>query len=112
MPIVLYKFLPFLIKTSAGPIIRHTKRVHFRNASLRDHHFLRTKSITLGNNHHRFERWVEHKYLRIHSEYTNKPLNDELAIEKGIETFYELFVYGFVAVVSICEFVLNYLEDK
>ncbi len=39
---------------------------------------------------------INRKFLKIQSEFAFKPLNDELAMEKGIEFFYEIIFYTLV----------------
>lgn len=43
----------------------------------------------------------------MHSNYTYKPLNDELAVEKGIEIFYEIMIYAILIGFSVWEMVIG-----
>ena len=38
----------------------------------------------LGNKYHHFETFVNKRYLKVANEFAYKPLNDNLALEKGI----------------------------
>lgn len=43
----------------------------------------------------------------MQSAYTFKPLNDELALEKGIEIFYEIMIYAILIGFSVFEMVVG-----
>ena len=55
----------------------------------------RRRFIWLGNKYNRLETIINRKFLKIETpdELFVKPLSDDVALEKGIEFFYELLVY-------------------
>jgi hypothetical protein len=73
---------------------------------------LRTMFIRFGNFYHRIEAQINRKFLKIQSEFAFKPLNDELAMEKGIEFFYELIFYVIVIGLPLYEMNRQANENK
>ena len=57
----------------------------------RSHEFIRRFFIFLGNYYHIFETKINRKFLNLSTDFAFKikPLNDEAAITKGVEFFYE-----------------------
>ena len=90
-----YKLLSLLIRVFSRPLINYTKKIHLNNNS-GEQEILRTIFIRCGNFYHRWETKINKKFLKIESNFANKPLNDELALEKGIEFSYELIFYAIV----------------
>ena len=52
--------------------------------------------VRLGNSFHRFETKVNRKFLKLETndDFFVKPLNEDLAVEKGVEFFYEIVIYA------------------
>jgi hypothetical protein len=57
---------------------------------------VRRMFIFLGNLYHKYDSAINRRFLRIGSNFAHKPLSDELALEKGIEFFYEILFYCIV----------------
>jgi optic atrophy 3 protein len=64
---------------------------------------IRQMFISLGNFYHNFDSTINRKFLKISSQFAYKPLSDELAIEKGIEFFYEILFYLIVVGLPVYE---------
>jgi hypothetical protein len=48
----------------------------------------------MGNFYNRIDTKINRKFLKLTNEdFFVKPLNNELAIEKGVEFFYEMIIY-------------------
>jgi len=50
---------------------------------------------------------INRRFLKMASNYTYKPLNDELALEKGIENFYEIMIYVILIGFSVWEMAVS-----
>lgn len=59
--------------------------------------------MDLGNWHEKMDKLISQKALGIKSDYAFKPLHSELAIERGINFFYELLFYVAILVISLFE---------
>ena len=92
-----YKILSLVVRVFAKPIISKTKDYHlgFRSD---DHTMMKKFFIICGNSYHRFETKINKDSLKIleEGELYIKPLNPTQAIEKGIDIFYELLLYGII----------------
>jgi hypothetical protein len=64
---------------------------------------IRTFFIRLGNFYHRFDSAINRRFLKINSQFAFKPLSDEIALEKGIEFFYEMLFYCIVIGLPVYE---------
>ena len=53
---------------------------------------------------------INRRFLKMTSNYTSKPLNNELALEKGIEIFYEIMIYAILIGFSVFEMVVSTKE--
>ena len=89
--IPLFKVFSLLLRVFSKPLLNHTKKVHSSKEA--QSLYLRIIFIKLGNFYHRFDSHINRKFLKINSQFAFKPLNDELALEKGIEFFYEIMFY-------------------
>ena len=84
------------------------------NSKGHSHEWIRRFFIFLGNKYHIFDTKLNRKFLNVSSDfaYKIKPLNDEDAITKGVEFFYEFILYGILIVVPLYEMNRGQLEAK
>lgn len=83
MVLPLYKVLSLGVKVFSKPLIAYTKEMHISKNSA-SHPYLRKGFIYLGNSANRLEGWINRRLLQIPSRSAYKPLNDDLALEKGV----------------------------
>ena len=100
----LFKVFSLLIKIFSKPVVNYTKKFHMSNQH-RSHEYIRRFFIFLGSKYHLFETKINRKFLNVSSEFAFriKPLNDEDAITKGVEFFYEIILYGILILVPLYE---------
>jgi len=100
----LFKVFSLLIKIFSKPVVNYTKKLHINNQH-RSHIYIRRFFIFLGSKYHLFETKINRKFLNISSDFAFriKPLNDEDAIAKGVEFFYEIILYGILILVPLYE---------
>ncbi len=77
-----YKALSLVLRVFSRPLLNYTKRVH--SSGEEQSLIVRSMFIKLGNFYHRFDSTINRHFLKIHSQFAFKPLNNELALEKGI----------------------------
>ena len=80
--IPLFKVFSLLLSVFSKPLLNYTKKVHSSKEA--QSLYVRLFFIRLGNYYHRFDSTINRKILKINSQFAFKPLNDELALEKGI----------------------------
>lgn len=80
MVLPLYKVLSLVIRVFSKPLITYTKQAHLKNDVTGSVPLLRQSFIKLGNYYHRWEMWINKKFMNIETKYAFKPINDELAI--------------------------------
>lgn len=105
MVLPLYKVLSLFIRVFSKPLITYTKQAHLKNDAGSSHPLLRKAFIKLGNSYNKGETWLNRKFMKIETQFAYKPLNDELAIEKGIEFFYEIIFYSLVIGLPLYEMI-------
>ena len=100
----LFKVFSLLIKIFSKPVVNYTKKFHMSNQH-RSHAYIRRFFVFLGNKYHLVETKINRKFLNVSSEFAFriKPLNDEDAITKGVEFFYEIILYGILILVPLYE---------
>ena len=86
--------------------------IHLKNNKIHENSRLRIFFIDLGNRYNQFEVWINRKFMKIETKLAYKPLNDELAVEKGIEFFYELLFYFIVISLPLYELYRGSIEAK
>ena len=92
-----YKIISLVVRVFAKPLISKTKDYHLRFRS-EDHTLMKKFYIVIGNRYHRFETKLNKDSLKIldEGELYIKPLSNTQAIEKGIDIFYEVLLYGII----------------
>ena len=102
--IPLYKLFVVSGRLFAKPIVNLIKKRHKSNAdlskSLQGSFFIR-----MGKLEHRVDLWMNRKILSIRGDddLFVKPLNSEVALEKGVEFFYEVLIYGVILGLTVYE---------
>eukprot|EP01016_Furgasonia_blochmanni_P026484 TRINITY_DN2811_c0_g1_i1.p1 TRINITY_DN2811_c0_g1~~TRINITY_DN2811_c0_g1_i1.p1 ORF type:complete len:242 (-),score=45.97 TRINITY_DN2811_c0_g1_i1:123-848(-) len=104
MVLPLIKVASLFLKVFTKPLVNYTKRYHMGSRGTHDF-FMRKFFIRLGQAFNRYEVRINRRYLKIKNDedFSIKLLNDEVAIQKGVEFFYELVVYGVLVAIPIWE---------
>lgn len=106
------KLFSLVVKVFSKPLINYTRKIH---STRKGEHSggIRSFFLFLGNRYHKFETYVNRKFLNLSSgdEFFVKPLNDEVAIDKGIEFFYELIFYLIIIALPIYEMNKSHTES-
>jgi len=100
----LFKVFSLVVRVFSRPLINYTKRYHIgRKAD--SHDLLRRFFIFVGNYYNRLETKINKKFLKIPNadEIFVKPLSDDVAIEKGVEFFYEIVLYSILISLPLYE---------
>lgn len=92
----LLKVFSLVIRVFSRPVVNYIKSIHksnFKNLTGVSRYL-----VLLGNRQHRMEVWMNRKLmgLKTDSDMFTKPLSPEIALEKGIEFFYEIFFYSII----------------
>lgn len=100
----LFKVVSLIVRVFSRPLISYTKKYHIgrKNDS---HELLRRFFMALGNYYNIMETKINKKFLKINTadEIFIKPLSDDVAVEKGVEFFYEVILYGIMISLPLYE---------
>lgn len=109
----LFKVFSLIIKIFSKPVVNYTKKMHM-NRKNNSHQWLRRFFIFLGNKYHLFETKINRKFLNVSSEFAFriKPLNDDDALTKGVEFFYEIILYSILIIFPLYEMQKGQNEAK
>jgi hypothetical protein len=102
--IPLIKVVSLLFRVFSKPLINYTKMYHATNEIKSNR--VKAFFVMMGNKYHRFENFVNKRYLKMPSSVVLKPLNENIAVEKGIEFFYEIIFYMIILGFPIYELYL------
>ena len=108
--IPLIKVVSLFFRVFSKPLINYTKMYHATNHIKSNR--LRAFFIMLGNKYHRFQNYINKRYLKVASDFAFKPLNDSLALQKGIQFFYEIIFYSIVLGFPIYQLYLASVQSK
>lgn len=99
-----FKIFSLVIRIFTRPMVNYTKKYHLGNTA-NTPLLLRKNFVWLGNYYHRLESWINRKFLKIETPDALfiKPLSDDVALEKGVEFFYEILVYSILLVLPLYE---------
>ncbi len=102
--IPLYKLFMVSARMFAKPVVSLIKRRHKASKELAPG-FVERFFIYIGNREYRMDQWMNRKLIndQLVERVAVKPLNDDLALEKGIEFFYEFLVYFIIISVTVME---------
>ena len=99
-----FKIFSLVIRVFTRPMVNYTKKYHLGNTK-NTPRLLRAYFVALGNYYNRAESWINRKFLKIETPDALfiKPLSDDVALEKGVEFFYEIMVYLILLVLPLYE---------
>lgn len=107
------KVFSLIVRAFSRPLINYTKRYHASNKD-NTFKFIRTFFIRLGNYYNKMETKINKKFLKI--EITDdvfiKPLSDDVAIDKGVEFFYEVIFYSIVLSLPLYEMYIQQVSNE
>lgn len=103
MMLPLFKVFSMIIRVFSRPVVNHIKSIHksnFKNVTGVSRYF-----VILGNKYHRMEVAINKRLMNVKTDTDMfvKPLSPEIALEKGIEFFYEIVIYSLVIGLSVFE---------
>jgi len=98
------KVFSLVVRAFSRPLVNYTKRYHANNKH-NLHRFIRVFFIRLGNYYNRMETKINKKFLKIEiaDDVFIKPLSDDVALDKGVEFFYEIFFYSIILSLPLYE---------
>jgi len=98
------KVFSLVVRAFSRPLVNYTKRYHSNNKH-NVHKLIRIFFIRLGNYYNRIETKINKKFLKIElaDDVFIKPLSDDVALDKGVEFFYEIFFYGIIISLPLLE---------
>src|SRR4051812_1045059 len=109
----LFKVFSLVVRAFSRPLIVYTKRYHASNKH-QFHSTLRVFFIRIGNFYNKMETKINKKFLKI--EITDdvfiKPLSDDVAVDKGVEFFYEVLFYGIVLSLPLYEMWVQQVSNQ
>lgn len=99
----LFKVFSMIIRVFSRPVVNHIKSIHksnFKNVTGVSRYL-----VMLGNKYHRMEVAINKRLMNVKTDTDMfvKPLSPEIALEKGIEFFYEIVIYSLVLGLSVFE---------
>lgn len=99
-----FKVFSLLIRAFSKPLIAYTKKHHSNNKHS-FHRFLRGFFMRLGNTYNIMETKVNKKFLKIEvaEDLFIKPLSEDVAVDKGVEFFYEIIFYSIILCLPLYE---------
>ena len=109
----LFKVFALVTRVFTRPVLMHVKRYHKSSVELADSALARP-FIALGNWQYRASMAINRRLLRVEtdSDMFVMPLNTEIALETGIELFYEIAVYALVLAICIYEMRKHAVEAR
>ena len=111
--IPLYKLFVVTGRLFAKPILTIIKKRH-KSTNQTSTGWFAKFFILLGNREHKIDLWLNRKILSIgdDADMFVKPLNNEVALEKGIEFFYECLVYFIIIALTVYELRRTALDSQ
>lgn len=99
-----FKIFSLVIRIFTRPMVNYTKKLHIGQHKSIPGAF-RTSFIRLGNKYNQLETYINRKFLKIETpdDLFIKPLSEDVALEKGIEFFYEILIYLILILLPLYE---------
>lgn len=101
----LFKVISLAVRVFSRPMFNHLKKYHLgKHKKTTD--WLGAIFIRMGLFYNRMETKINKKFLKIDTKGEDifiKPLSDDVALEKGVEFFYEILVYSILLGLPIYE---------
>eukprot|EP01017_Pseudomicrothorax_dubius_P021724 TRINITY_DN2336_c0_g1_i2.p1 TRINITY_DN2336_c0_g1~~TRINITY_DN2336_c0_g1_i2.p1 ORF type:complete len:217 (+),score=53.72 TRINITY_DN2336_c0_g1_i2:67-717(+) len=100
------------IRDRCKPVVNYTKKYHIDRT--KGGSKMKDFFVWLGNYNYRLESKINRKFLRLSDtdDVYIKPLNEDVAIERGVEFFYELLVYGLMISLPLYEMYKGQVESQ
>ena len=107
-----FKVFSLVTRVFSRPVVNYIKTVHKNN--FKNLTGVSKFLVVLGNKQYRIEVWMNRKLLNLKtdSDMFMKPLSTEIALEKGIEFFYEVFFYSLIIGVTCYELYRTHLASE
>ena len=99
-----FRIITMLTRVFARPLIETIKQRHKATGDISQSRLANFFTL-IGNIQYRYDLFINRKLLFVTTdkEMFAKPLNKMVAVEKGVELFYESMIYGVVIVICIYE---------
>ena len=100
--IPIYKIFTLCLRGTTRPMVKYTKRFQI-NSQSRASELFRVRFIVLGNRYNQWDAWLKYKLLDIQTpnELIVYPLSDSIALDQGIQFFWEMVTYTLAIVVPL-----------
>ena len=110
--IPLYKLFAVTARLFTKPLVTIFKKKHKLGKRVKNSN-MEKLFIFLGNREYKLDVWFNRRLLNIEedADMFMKPLNEEVALEKGIEFFYEILIYSILILITAVE-LLKYSRDQ
>ena len=106
-----YKLMSLVIRVFSRPVVNYTKKYHLHNKS-RQAQRLQAFFMYFGNLQHQLDFKINKSLQGVSTKnHFLKPLNKDLALERGVEFFYEIVVYIILIGVPILEMAKQQQEN-
>ena len=105
------KVFSLVVKVFTKPLITYTRKVHSSRKGAQSS-FTRRFFLYLGDRYNKIETSINRRFLNldVSDDFFVKPISDELAIDKGIEFFYEIIFYFIILSLPIYEMIKSHIE--
>ena len=102
--IPVFKVFALMTRVFTRPLIMYIKSYHKNNRALAQS-FMARPFILLGNYQYHASMYLNRKLLKVETDEDMfvKPLNVEIALETGMELFYEIMAYALVLGICVYE---------
>ena len=110
--IPLYKLFAVTARLFTKPLVTILKKRH-KSGGVSKNSLLERLFIFLGNREYKMDLWMNRKLLNIDDDGDMfvKSLNKDVALEKGIEFFYEILIYSCLILITLIE-LRKYSNDQ
>jgi hypothetical protein len=107
-----FKILSIIVRTLTRPLVNYTKAAHLSRRNDKTF-FLKDFFIWLGNYYNKMEYLINRRFLKLSDKenFYVKVLNEDIAIEKGVEFFYEILAYSVLILLPSYEIWSSYNKD-
>lgn len=106
----LFKLFSLFVRILARPVIAKTKS-HTSSKLVNSN--VRGFFVWIGNKAHKVNVVINRKFLKLDSnDFKVHQLNEPAALELGVETFYEMIIYGCILGLPIIEIYRNMAESN
>ena len=93
------KIITLIIRTFSKPMLQYARKKHAQNQM----RFFNWIFIWIGRNYHLGEQFINNRILKTSRKTKAAELKEDIALEKGIEAFYEFWFYVIVIGIPLYE---------